>query len=360
VGTFRLILSLFVVGSHVGGMGDTPAGTTAIAGFFTLSGFLMARTISENYPGRRAAYFYLNRAIRLGPPLAAVTFGTALALWMRDSQPFRITLPDGAYMPVELPPTFGGLMSVNWGGFPLFAYPSFRLLPQAWSLITESAFYLAAPALVLTFGGRVAALRWTIPAASLYLGLSAYGQNWLRSPFAALWVFWLGMQVYFLARQVRVAPVVAAWLQRVAVVLPLVVIAIAFGYTAVPAAAVPFLVPLLVAAWLGVGQWHSWAGLVADRFLGNLSYGVFLGHFLSTITMYWIAEAVYLRTGAFGIFGIPGVTERKLQVSSFCFALLFGLIIYFCCERPMERIRARIRERRTPQVALAAEMVAVR
>ena len=46
---FAIGVSLLVVGSHVGGMGDRPAGTTAIAGFFTISGFVMARTILENY-----------------------------------------------------------------------------------------------------------------------------------------------------------------------------------------------------------------------------------------------------------------------------------------------------------------------
>jgi peptidoglycan/LPS O-acetylase OafA/YrhL len=55
MGVMRLMLSLLVVGSHVGGMGEVPSGATAIAGFFTISGFLMARTIFENYSTAGAA-----------------------------------------------------------------------------------------------------------------------------------------------------------------------------------------------------------------------------------------------------------------------------------------------------------------
>jgi len=59
----------------------------------------------------------------------------------------------------------------------------------------------------------------------------------------------------------------------------------------------------------------------------NISYGIFLEHFLSTMSMYWIAEAVYTRTGVFGIFGVPDVAEVRLRVFSFLFAIVFGAVI---------------------------------
>ena len=103
MGTFRLALSLLVVASHLGGMGDSPAGGTAVASFFAISGFLMARTIQENYGGLDYGRFYLNRLIRLAPPLVAVMLLTALMLWWRDSSGFRISLNGPLYMPVEFP-----------------------------------------------------------------------------------------------------------------------------------------------------------------------------------------------------------------------------------------------------------------
>jgi len=100
MGVMRLILSLLVVGSHVGGMGEVPSGATAIAGFFTISGFLMARTIFENYSTaeRRlegAARFYLNRFVRIVPPFAAVALLTFGLLWIRAGRGFQILLECG-------------------------------------------------------------------------------------------------------------------------------------------------------------------------------------------------------------------------------------------------------------------------
>jgi peptidoglycan/LPS O-acetylase OafA/YrhL len=54
MGLTRLVLSLLVVGSHFGNLGE-PIGGTAVASFFTISGFLMARTIRENYSGMAGA-----------------------------------------------------------------------------------------------------------------------------------------------------------------------------------------------------------------------------------------------------------------------------------------------------------------
>jgi peptidoglycan/LPS O-acetylase OafA/YrhL len=91
-----------------------------------------------------------------------------------------------------------------------------------------------------------------------------------------------------------------------------------------------------------------------DRLAGNISYGVFLGHFLSTMSMYWIAEAVYTHAGVFGIFGIPDVAEVRLRVSSFLFAIVFGTLIYVAFERPFERLRASLRRRRRSHTAVEA------
>jgi len=43
--------------------------------------------------------------------------------------------------------------------------------------------------------------RLAVPLASVYLAFLARETNWLRSAPAALWIFWLGMQTYFLARE---------------------------------------------------------------------------------------------------------------------------------------------------------------
>lgn len=355
MGVMRLMLSLFVVGSHVGGMGETPAGSAAIAGFFTISGFLMARTILENYNDhtRRAhgiLRFYTNRAIRLGPPLIATIALTWLTLSMRDARPFQINFedgaPTGAYLPVDMPASWH-VLSLEWKGFPLFIYPSVALMPQAWSLVTESGFYLLAPFLVLSFlAPRARAWRWIVPCASVCLAIVARHDNWLRSAPSALWVFWLGMQTYFVMHtRAHPWPVVF----RHAALIPAAAIAvIACGFTHTSEDGAGFIVPPLMALWLALGDWHIRPSAGVDRVLGNLSYGVFLAHFLGTVAMYWIAEYVFARTGLFGIFGIPDITDLRIHLSAFVFAILAGAFVYFVFERPFERLRARFRKRPSP------------
>lgn len=343
MGVVRLALALLVVGTHVGGMGHTPAGTTAIAGFFTISGYLMARTIADNYRGA-AGRFYLNRVIRIVPPLLAVMLLTWIALVARDGQSFQHQLvdgrPAGAYMPVTLPASPWRHLVLAFPGFPLFVSPSVALLPQGWSLVTEGVFYLAAPLIVsLTLRPDAPRWRWLIVAASCALAGVAYadGENWLRSPFAALWVFWLGVEGYRLARaRTGTAPLAASTAGAL-------VLAIGCGLTGVPDRVAAMLVPLLTGAWLVLGQPDRLPASRWDRRLGNLAYGVFLGHFLSTIAMYWVAEAVYAAGGPFGVFGVPDVTEWRLRASSFACAVLVGAGVYLVVERPLERWRTRVR-----------------
>src|SRR5690349_6290730 len=130
MGVMRLVLSLLVVGSHVGGMGGVPSGATAIAGFFTISGFLMARTILENYGAsdRRvegAVRFYTNRFVRIVPPFTAVALLTWAAVWIRSGRGFQNLLEagvvGGAYLPVDVPASPLQVISLGLTGFPVFS-----------------------------------------------------------------------------------------------------------------------------------------------------------------------------------------------------------------------------------------------
>ena len=53
-----------------------------------ISGFLMARTLDENYRGQGVLRFYLNRVLRIGPPFVAV-----LALtWVHSSSGLKMPI----------------------------------------------------------------------------------------------------------------------------------------------------------------------------------------------------------------------------------------------------------------------------
>ena len=357
MGRFRLILSLLVVGSHVGALGYAPAGGAGIMGFFTLSGFLMARTISENYAGGSGILrFYGNRVLRIAPPLVAVGVASAIFLWVRGSAGFQLVQgSDQRFMPIELP-RFSDLVNWSFPGYPYYATASTDLLPQAWSLAVEAVFYLAAPFLIMLASRRVLVPAFVaITAGSMFL---AQGDgSWQRSPVATLWVFNIGVLAYFLSPLDRVTERVRTWC-RLAAVVPLVgVFVMGIGRTPLEQGQVFRVVPFLVAAWLILGQWSSRRSERIDQQTGNIAYGVFLGHYLSTLMMLWIAEVVYQRTGTFAVFGGP--TDWTFIASIYVFALAGGAVVYLGTERPFERLRASFRSARSPRgVSLPASVPA--
>ena len=349
MGVFRLILSLLVVGSHVGGLGSAPSGGTAVACFYVISGFLMARTISENYRGLGFGRFYLNRLIRLGPPLLMVLALTALLLWARDSRGFQLRPHEARlFMPTEFPSSIAYLVEWNPSGFPIFLYPQFHLIPQAWSLLAEGSFYVVAPLLVVLFERRGRALVWLLAAASLALTLVAARHNgdWIRSPIAAFWIFALGMESYYQARAGRWQQLFDGRAQRWAGALLVPVTVLAMQSVLPFQQPIYIGAPLFVAAWLIIGRWHARRSSGVDLALGNIAYGVFLAHFLGVMTMMWIAEAIYHRTGVFGVFSTPDHTPWL--VATYSSALIAGTIVYLLVERPLEQLRKRVRRGRRP------------
>ncbi len=348
MGTFRLALSLLVVASHFGGLGDTPAGGTAVASFFAISGFLMARTIEDNYSGPGYGRFYVNRLIRLGPPLLVVMLLTALMLWMRDSRGFRVSLTGPLFMPVEFPPSFARMAEWNLVGFPNLMKVQLHLVPQGWSLIVEGVFYLLAPLGVLLASRGQGAVLWAVTALSFGLAVTSTfvrgDLDWLRSPSSSLWVFLLGMLAYFHARDYPTPGTNESRRTAVALVPVAGVLAMGLGWTPLPMGVIFLLTPLGVVAWLVLGGWVWRSSGRVDRILGDTAYGVFAGHFLSVMAMLWVAEVVYVKTGVFGVFGTPD--QERLHVSAFIVAMIAGVLLYWSVERPFWRLRTLIRQRR--------------
>jgi peptidoglycan/LPS O-acetylase OafA/YrhL len=349
LGVVRLLLAMFVVGSHVGAIGWTSSGGVGIGGFFAISGFLMARTIAANYAGTGFGRFYVNRFIRLAPPLMAVMALTVVLILVRDGEGFRIKAgSSGQFMPVDLPKSLFHWFDWNPQPYPVLLAPSFNALPQAWSLVTESCFYLVAPLAAWLLGRRAAAIVAIAAAASAALAVQAASAGldaWMRSPLASFWIFALGMLTFQWRRRTPLDGPSARRLHVIATALVGCIFLLTFHHVPVRHEVVLLVTPLLMLAWL----WLTDAsGRVPARWgneAGNWAYGVFLAHFLSTLTMYWIAEAVFRATGVFGLFGEPDRTDLRLAFCSYLFALLFGIGIYHLVERPFERLRAVIRRR---------------
>jgi hypothetical protein len=208
-------------------------------------------------------------------------------------------------------------------------------------------FYLLAPALVALATVRLRAGLWVIGLVSLGLSLISVpesGNGWIRSPIASVWVFVVGVLAYDAAARFG-ARVDKRWLARAAVFL---IVAIALRFVVLPEHSALFVAPLLAAAWLAFGGWAVRRGDSLDRTLGNLAYGVFIGHFLSALLLMWANESLYRATGHFllGENGYTTLTERVFRYSFYVASLLGSAVVYYGLERPFERLRSRIRQPR--------------
>ncbi len=168
MGTLRLILSLIVFGSHTGMKVILPPSSWAVECFFAISGFYIAMILSETYNTRESVrVFYYNRFLRLFPIYWAVLsvsvcYYLATAL-ITSSGPLyfiwtKLSAEGAIYAAASNLLLFGQDLSLFLGvdgrtfftpDFQTVAQPMYQamIVPPAWSLSLEMAFYFFAPLL---------------------------------------------------------------------------------------------------------------------------------------------------------------------------------------------------------------------
>jgi peptidoglycan/LPS O-acetylase OafA/YrhL len=274
LGSFRLLLALLVALSHAGlRMDGLNPGVSAVVGFYLVSGYVMTGLLRRHYPTLALApRFYLDRALRLYPQYLAIAALTLLWFAATDARnDFLRHAPDALDLLNNLL-----IAPLNY----LYAsHDAYALIPPAWSLGAEVQFYLLFPLILLARAGRPLLL-----ALSLLLYLAAawgllptepYGYRFLPG---VLFIFLLGSWLYDLhaadRRPAAVALTVATLLGSALLALLLqqngslhapynreTLLGLALGLPAL--------------ALLGPLKRQIW-----DEALGDLSYGVFLVHFL--------------------------------------------------------------------------------
>lgn len=324
----RAVAVLLVVLAHVGMPGMPFAGQVGVTMFFTLSGFLITAILLEEARDTGSISlrrFYLRRALRLLPALVVIVGVVALL----D--------PHGALARSIYVLAYIG----NWARV---AGADLGPLNHTWSLSIEEQFYLAWPlllvglvraltprALVLVIlGGALAsaALRFALAGEEMriMLGADTRADALLVGCALAVMVVHGGI------------PTRRPWVLAASLT-----VLVGLGALSSYQLALPLVAPLTAAVILEALHGSAPLEIAAIRYLGRISYGVYLWHF--AIVMVWreqvMALPLPLRLG--------GVLLSTLLLAS---------VSYHVVERPFLRLKGRLgRVHRRGAVTVAASPV---
>jgi peptidoglycan/LPS O-acetylase OafA/YrhL len=321
MGAFRLILAIFVAISH---MGITIAGINpgifSVVSFLLISGLVMTALINKNYSStHRIPAFYLDRAIRLYPQFLFYFIASCVVIGIfLSNSPIAAALNSKNIIPS---------LAIAPLGLYMFGVTTPDIIPPAWSLGLEVFFYLTIPFLLLykirplTF---IISLTIFIVACLGWIDTDIYGYRLLPG---VLFIFLCGS--YMLTKErIGLYLTGAAWLISLVIfsgiclqIIPRIPnnIEVSSG--------IVFGVPAVY--MLSKFGYHR-----IDEFFGNISYGVFLNHFLF----------IYLFRH-FGVTDFYNSSAHALALLATSFAA--SLISYKVIEEPALKLRHAIRKRGT-------------
>jgi peptidoglycan/LPS O-acetylase OafA/YrhL len=321
LGTYRFCLALLVALSHVGvALAGLNPGVMAVVGFYLISGYVMTGLIRGHYGTLdQSAGFYRDRVLRLFPHYLAIACGTLA--W------FGISGARTSYL--QTVPTWGNLVD-NALVVPLNFYmfnhsDAFTLVPPAWSLGAEIQFYIVVP-FILLLGLRtpafVVSLAIYIVASLGVINTDWYGYRLLPG---VLWVFLFGSWLFDSHHRSD-----QNWRGLVACVA-----AISFALVLAATLAMrgslmrPYSRETLLGLVAGVAALNALGRRrrhPLDEKIGNLSYGVFLCHFLV----------------AWAFFGgkVNGILPTTLFLGT---SVAVAFAMFILVEQPVLRLRHNLR-----------------
>jgi peptidoglycan/LPS O-acetylase OafA/YrhL len=343
VGVFRLFLAMAVVfghSSHPGGWFLT--GPARVQAFFVISGFYMALILDGKY--NNTALFYQNRFLRLFPGYFLMVFLAIVTLivtgrggYYGSARDFIDALTSG-YPEPALSIIFMNLAILGQEISLFFFVDSghlqftpdmqpfnqllvtYLLIPQAWSISLEIYFYLLAPFLIRCSTKTLIAMMVAGICLRIILSfLECPIDPWQNRFFPTSIVFFLaGLLSYRLYGRLG-SLWTSQWIGWGAfVLLPGFVATFRQwdfpGNTTLFLVAVPFFIPAIFSVT---------KNLSLDRFIGNLSYPVYLNHFL---VLQWTKE-------------LAGEDGQLPFLIVNIVVLVLALLMHTMIERPLDRWR---------------------
>ena len=354
MGLIRLLLAVSVVGAHSVGA-TLVGGRIAVELFYVISGFLISYIVIERaaYPTVRA--FWVSRWLRLYPVYLVAALGSliiAIGLWKTGhSSPVVETFQDAPPGPRSFlvftnstlffqdATMFMGVNDGSWGFATDFRDSSPQLwkgllIPPAWSLGVEMAFYIVAPWVLrsrIAIFGLIAAsvgLRFLLVDAGI-----GSQDPWTYRFFPTELVFFLlgAVAHQYLRPLWRRLPALS--LRRLAVAAVVVVGASFAGFVHAPG---PFTVRALGTLGLFVVLlpllFEFRPRVHWDRFLGELSYPLYLVH-------YPLIQALVV------VLAPLGIARRSFPFFVVALALSLGVAVVMVkvLAEPVDRMRHRLR-----------------
>lgn len=333
-GIYRFVLASFVVAIHL--FSDMPEqmGFYAVFGFYTLSGYLMTLVLNEQYgfSATGVGQFITNRLLRIYPAYlicAGVTLAcVAIVPWLPFQLWRMVIMPDGflAWLP-------------NIFIFGHTIYDKARLVPQSWSLYVELVFYILMALLLarnklIVSVWFIVSLIWT-----MYANISdlRFMERYFTISAGSL-PFSIGAVIYFYRNELMTS---SRFTVITAILLYAVNVAISYVWQDLGRGLYFYLSVFLGAVLLinlrNVDSKKLPALAKIDKLLGDLSYPLYVSHVMAGVLVLWAFWP-----------NVPKHRGLDFFLLGYGYALAISYIIHRWVERPVERLRRRIKAAKSP------------
>ncbi len=333
-GTYRYILAILVVLTHLWPFlfhtDGHWTGPYAVYSFYMLSGYLMTLVLNERYAYSLTGLgrFLTNRALRIYPPYLVVMFLTLALVLLNPglAREFNGHLqPPASIMDWVHNITIFGLHERRVA----------NLVPPSWSLNIELTFYL-----VMAFAlsrKKYLVILW-FAASLLYTGYAVTRGLSLEARYFSLLPaslpFSAGALIYFIKDRFKTSrPLLFAGIAMTLYLSNVFLTHFIFNDMFLEG----FYLSMVLAFFLTISLVNVDAGLLgrrlgaADRFLGDLSYPLFLSHwFVALLVLGFVFNGVLPKGGGLFIYTLP-------------FVHITALLINRLVEQKVGRIRKKIR-----------------
>jgi len=333
-GLYRTFLAFTVVALHIGGV--PWAGGYAVYGFYMLSGYLMTMIMQRTYgyTSIGVVKFLINRALRIYPLYwVSILFSVLIIFYLGE------TFVESFHKYMHYPTNFYELIKNVFIIFP--DWYTTRLTPPAWALTVELFFYVL---IALGLSKRpIIALCWL--AISIIYHVLAWFGGWDRyaSILAGSLPFALGSVIYFYRTNLLIIcfnkvknlpsylPLLLATLMGINWYLG-VVLTISQGLFFY----VNLLLCVLMLLVLSSYKALPFLSKKVDAYWGDFSYPIYLIHYQVALIVFFILEYTGVDISH------PSMWFMWISIP---FIILVAWILILFVERPIERLRTKIKEK---------------